>query len=462
MMQRMWLALRAGIGFRGARDYYEVFGYRRVLQPQDLLAKYFRQDIAKRVCDQPPEAIWAYPPEITNKAVGKLWKDLQNKNILPALLQADKLLNFDAFSILWLGLPGDPMSPAPKMKSIDDIMYISAHGAGSVIVNKYDDDPKSERFGLPVLYNVKIERAGITTTSALGKQVHWSRLVHLCDTPLQGRAFSQPRLEVVNNILDDILKVAGGSAETFWLASNRGMQVDVDKDMQFDQGSAKALSDEVDEYQHQLRRVLKTRGVKVTNLGSDIADPSSTFTTLIGLLSGATNIPQRVLLGAEAGQLASQQDRANWSEFVDRRRKVYAEPYALLPLFTRFIDLGLLNPGDTDNLEYEWPPAFRQNPLEDSQTMSAQARAMINLSRQSQYGTPYVGFKEGRVMMGLPPDLPADDFLPMPAAVPSTKKGGNAATGGAGGNDGSGDSGGGAQETTTIPVSDGTADPTSN
>lgn len=461
LVSRAWLAARAGLGFKGARDYYEVFGYTRVLTPGDYLAKYARQDIAQRVVDSPCEAVWAYPPEIEgeNKAK-KLWAGLLKKGILGALLQADRLCAFDVCSVIWIGLPGDPRMPAPSVAKVDDIRYLSSHGAGTVQVTEYDDNASSERYGLPTMYKIRIDRPGILAADSLGKEVHWTRIVHIVDKPLQGRLYGAPRMEPMFNILDDILKIAGGSAETYWLAANRGLQVDVDKEMQFGAGDAEALAAEIDEYQHQLRRVLRTRGVKVENLGSDPVDPVGVFTTLLSLLAAVSGIPQRILIGAEAGQLASEQDRANWAEFINRRRFIFAEPYILTPLFKRLEGLGLLNPGTAEEIKYVWPESFHQNPLEDSQTMSAKARALINLSRQSQYGTPYVGMKEGRTWLGLPPDLPAGDTLPMAKEAKGGKKtGGNAATGGAGGNDGSGDSGGGAQQTDTTPKSDGTADP---
>jgi hypothetical protein len=466
LLQRMWLALRAGVAFGGARDYYTVFGYNRQLVPDDLMAKYYRQDIARRIVDQPTESTWAYPPEVTDSSLNSVWKELKKRQFLPAILQADKLLAFDSYSVLWIGLPGDPTKPAATNSTIDQIAYITAHGAGAVKINKFDEDTSSPRFGLPTEYNVRIDRGGVPVSAALGRNVHWSRIVHISDVPLYGRGYSNPRLAVVYNLLEDLLKVVGGSAETYWLIANRGMQVDVDKDMQFNKGDADALSAEIDEYQHQLRRVMRTRGVKVNNLGADPVDPKSVFGVLISMVAATTGIPQRILMGAEAGTLASAQDRANWSEFMERRRTVFAEPYLLFPLWQRLETLGILKKDQSLGVEYIWPSAFIQNPLEVSQTQSATARALINLSRQSQYGTPYTSLEEGRKLLGLPPTLPPGETLyQAPSVQPSGKAkqtGGNPASGGSGGNDGSGNSGGGAQEPDTVPVSDGTADITSN
>jgi len=465
LMSRLWLAMRAGLSFGGKRDYYEIFGYERNITPVQMLAKYERQDITQRVVESAPDALWAYPPELEDASpeVATAWEGMLKKGLLSAFLQADRLLAFDQFSVLWLGLPGSPNLPARNAK-IEDIKYISAHGAGAVDVVKFEENAQDERFGLPLIYRIRIDRPGLPQSSGLAKEVHWTRIVHIVDRPLNGRLVSKPRLAPMYNLLDDILKVAGSSAETFWLVANRGMQVDIDKEMQLGAEDEAALSAELDEYQHQLRRTIRTRGVKINSLGTDPVDPNNVFMSLIGLLAAASNIPQRILLGAEAGQLASAQDRANWAEYIGRLQRTFAEPYVLLPFFQRMEGLGIIPKGLSEGLKYKWPDPFHQNPLEESQTMSAKARALVNLSRQSQYGTPYVGQKEGRVWLGLPPDLPPDDqyLIVEGSATGKKKEGGSPESGGAGGNDGSGDSGGGAQQTDTTPVHEGTADRTSN
>src|SRR5690606_26347609 len=87
--------------------------------------------------------------------------------------------------------------------------------------------------------------------------VHHSRVVHIVDRPLQGQIESEPRLAQVYNLLEDLAKIAGGSAELFWITSNRGMQVDVDEEMELEPDSANALSEELDEFHHGLRRFIR-------------------------------------------------------------------------------------------------------------------------------------------------------------------------------------------------------------
>ena len=139
------------------------------------------------------------------------------------------------------------------------------------------------------------------------------------------------------------------------------MHIDVDKEMSMDPADEAALSDEIEEYQHQLRRFIRTRGVKINNLGSDVGDPTGVFGMQMSLLSGATQIPQRILLGSEAGQLASEQDRANWAERIDERQLSFAGPKVLKPLVILLQSAGVLPEDPT--LEWDWPGAFKLSPL---------------------------------------------------------------------------------------------------
>lgn len=426
LLARLYSSLRGGMSFLGQRDVYQVFGYPRILGVDDLLAKYERQDIAARIVDTPAEEMWAYPPVVKGESgFDTQWKaftDAHGHRLWPAVTQADKLCSFDVFSALYLGLPGNPALPAPKVSKPEDLRYIMAHGAGSIEIDSYNRDQTNPRFGLPEYYSLQIAESEMTV------KVHHSRIVHIVDRPLQGRVTSNPRLANIYNLLDDLLKVGGGSAETYWLTGNRGMQIDVDKDMQLTTDDADDLQAEIDEYQHQLRRVLRTRGVKVNTLGAEIADPTGPFKVTLALLAAATGIPQRILMGAEAGQLASEQDRANWAEYVERRRKNFAEPYMFMPLFESLANIGLLPVTKTPPI-FEWPSAFHQSPLEKAQTQAQFARSVVNLSRQAMEGFPLATLEECRVVLGLPSDVPAGQKLPEPLPEPEPKPFGNPGAG---------------------------------
>lgn len=417
LMNRMMLAMRAGLAFRGKRDYYEVFGYPKQLTSELLFTKYIRQGIAARAVDSAPEEMWSYPPILKEPSgeQSKWDKFTARHDFWQKVIQADKLCAFGEFSLIWLGLPGAPEKPAPQVSSLDDILFVQSYGGtglaqgdSTVTVKSYEDSTSNPRYGQPVMYEVRV---GPENQRKL-QQVHYSRVVHVVDRPIQGVMFAQPRMAQLYNTLDDLLKVGGGSAELYWLTANRGLHIDVDKEMELDTDDAAALSAEVDEYQHQLRRVLRTRGVKVETLGSEVADPRGVFQTLLSDLAASTNIPQRILIGSEAGQLASEQDRANWADYIERRRAVFGVPFILKPALRVLERLGYLAPETADSAVWEWPEAFHTSPLEESNIYAAKARAVVNLTRRNQYGNPLVSDEEARRMINLPDKVPTGETLP--------------------------------------------------
>lgn len=417
MFARFGLAARLGQSFGGKRDYYDVFGYNKKPKFEDYYLRYSRQDIAKRIVNAPASATWRNPPVLKTTAKYKdKWDELVLQHSLWSEIErVDRLAGLGQYAVLLLGFDDGKSLDQPIAKDEkNQLIYVQPYAQPSASITKLDDDIRSPRFGLPVMYELETNNPmnldngtniATTTTKFESKKikVHWSRLVHVAEDCLDSNYLGTPRLESVINLLDDLLKVAGGSAETFWLIANRGMQVDVAPDAQLTQQDAEDLADEVDEYQHQLRRVLRTRGVKVNTLGSDSPDPKNTFDMTISLLSGATGIPKRVLTGSEAGQLASDQDRANWADRIKERRTTFAEPNVLLPLLTQLMNAGILPETKLSKLDYIWPPNFQLTPLEEAQSMAQKARAAINLSKQYNKGNmPLMTREECRLLIDLP------------------------------------------------------------
>lgn len=406
LMSRMGFSHLLGLSHLGERDLYQVFGYPKTLKFEDFFARYERQDIASRIVDAPAKATW--PREL--KATGAegfeaKWDALVvEHNLHNVFERADRLAGLGRFSCLLLGFDKGALS-GPVVKG-SNLIYVQPLSEASVDIIEFEDNTADKRFGKPKTYKIAIPdpkdmklTSGIIQSGIKRKDtvVHWSRIVHIAESVLESDIFGTPRMQQVYNRLMDLEKIVGGSAETFWLTGNRGLHIDIDKDMELAPGDEEALSDEVDEYEHQLRRILRTRGVKVKPLGSEIADPEGNFKVQIALLSSASEIPVRILLGSEAGQLASAQDRANWADRIDERRKDFAEPAVLIPFTAAMVNAGILPEGP---VTYTWPSAFKMSPLEESQEMAQKARAAGNMSRQADKGTPILTTNESREVLG--------------------------------------------------------------
>ncbi len=429
MIARMAWALGAGLSFGGDRDYYKVFGWKRTPGHVDYVTKYLKQDITQRVINAPVKALWTDQPHLEGgPRFNKAWKELVDDHQVALyynISRADIFAGLGMFSLLLIGIDDGLALSQPVNKSRKNkVLYMQPYMEASIEILKLDDDTASPRFGKPLMYRItpgeSLMKNATTLLNAGGKRsfdVHYSRVLHMADNCMENTVIGHSRLEPIYNLLDDLQKVSGGSAETYWLTANRGLQVDVDKDMELEGDDADALADEVDEYEHGVRRVLRTRGVKITNLGSDVADPRGPFNVLIALLAANTGIPQRVLIGAEAGQLASQQDRANWAVQVRERASHWGEPKVVKPLVFQLVDMNVLPP--PKNFEVIWPEPFKMSPLERGQTSAQQARSATNVARAMQtaqaIGIDLISQEEAREMVA-----PGDKLLELTGPISGT------------------------------------------
>lgn len=385
-MTSFWKA--GGTLFGGNRDLYGVFGWKRDPGYSDFLFKYRHQNIAKRIINAPADALWSDPPQLeSDDAFNTAWANLLERIPVFATFQRlDKLCRLGRFAILLIGYDDGAALDKPVTNTKGrKILFLQPYGEGSASVSTYDDNPQSSRFGLPLSYEVKTgglddSKVPISASLKIGMtfKVHWTRILHVAEGALESTVFGCSALEASYNDLDDLAKVSGGAAETYWLTGNRGLHVDVDKDMELEDEDEEALSEELKEYQHELRRTIRTRGVSVKELGSKVADPRGVFEVLLSLISSTQGIPKRVLTGSEAGQLASQQDRANWAQRVAERVSEFGGPIMLLPFLKQLILSGVL-PAPT-KLIVRWPDAFKMNPLERAQTSAQMARSATNLA----------------------------------------------------------------------------------
>lgn len=406
IMDRLRWFRQAGITFDGRRDTYQILGYPRILSNRDYRDRYTRGGVAGRIVDALPNATWRGEVELiedekptTNTPFEQAWEDLDTRlQIQAKLSRVDKLSRLSTYAVLLIGAPGDLDTELPR-GGPDNLLYLTPFigGGGPVgigdtrrlvladdadcTIHTFEIDTKSPRFGQPLTYQLK--RISLTTTD-MGRMVHWTRIIHIAENLLEDEVYGQPALERVWNLLDDLDKVTGGGAEAFWLRANAGLHLNVDKDL----AVAKAkdgqpdeldkLKQQADDYANQMVRMLRTRGVEINQLGSDVANFLSPADAILTQIAGATSIPKRILTGSEMGELASSQDRDNWKDQVNGRQTGYAGPYIVRPLVARLIEYGYLPSPAKGPLAYEvkWPHI--QTLTEQEKVEGAKGWATVN------------------------------------------------------------------------------------
>lgn len=349
LIQRAQWLTRHGITFNGARDAYAALGYERDLTVIQYRQRWERGDIAARIIECAPLATWRGSGEIvedddpdSTTEFEEAWDDLNERlKIWSVLQRADILAGIGRYSVILLGGKGDLSSELEKGKP-EDLLYLQPFAEDDATILAYDTKADSPRFGLPTAYQLKRVRSAAVMSEAFGRSIHWSRIIHVADKAIEDNVFGEPRLKRVWNRLDDLDKVVGGGSEAFWLRANQGTQFDLEPDMQISPEEEAKLKEEVDEFVNGMRRFVRTRGMKIKTMGSDVANFDPQADRILSLIAGAIGIPKRILIGSEMGQLASSQDRSNWRDQIQDRRSGWAEPMVVRPLIDRLTQYGYL------------------------------------------------------------------------------------------------------------------------
>lgn len=387
LTSRAQMARGLGKSFDGARDLYRVLGYSQRLTYQDFLNVYERDGIATRIVDAVSDETWRENPilvEGENKKKDELDKPSQLQldfmqladrlDLFSEFNDADAYCGISRYAVLVLGLPGNLSEPA-AMCCCDDLAYVMAHDEGSVTIAQGDIEANTSnpRFGMPNFYTVTLD----VDKGSVGHRIHWSRVIHIKEGRTKSRTYGVPRLQSMYNRIQDLEKVVGGGSEAFWMLIHRGMALTAKEGSTLPQvgsGAYKDMQDEIEEYEHGISRMMRLVGLDVTDLGGRPVDSDAQFRTLIAYLSGASRIPQRILIGSEAGHLASSQDEYNFANFIASRQAKFAEPKILRAFIDKCGELGILDV--PAKYTVEWPSLFQLTEAETANIAATVAGAM--------------------------------------------------------------------------------------
>ena len=418
--------------YGGDRDYYDVLGYPEAIEFEDYLARYERQDIAGRIVDLPAQDTWRKPPLVSEDDVietpfVQAWEAMVKRlRVWSALSRADKLSGIGRYGVLLIGVKDSKNEneilqvdlPAQvdrlaqpvvqgTLRGERDILYLRPFSEGKANILTWDDDTSSERYGLPETYSLQLR------DDQSAQKVHWTRVLHLAENKLDSEVYGVPRLQRVYNRLDDLMKLVGGSAEATWLSmrpgtvlTNReGFTLPQDDDSKADREA------EVKRYAHDPLRFLMMEGIDAKQIGAgEVSDVSGPFGVAISLISAASGIPQRVLLGSAQGELAAAEyDAKQWAGEITYRQGNYAGPEVLQPFIDRMIWYGVLpTPPDsydigtleTDGMRY-WPGLIVMTEAERAEIAQARANAVKALTDPATLELPITG-EEQRELLGYP------------------------------------------------------------
>lgn len=391
LISRRDLAVRLGRQFSGDRKVYEAAGYPTTISFDDYLARFRRQDIAKRVVSAAPNSTWRHPPKILDGAdedaarpdtdFARAWEDLtsitrvedelaDSFTVWHYLRRADLLAGLGQYSVILVGVrDGRALQEPLQRTSVEagGLLYLSVFSEQDATIEKLVDDPGDRRFGRPEYYKIRL-------AETIQERVHASRVIHVAEDLLTDDVYGRPRAEAVYNRLIDLEKILPAAAEAAWKLMYKGMVLTTQEG--YELPDDEVTNDKVEEYVHGLRRVLELEGLDVTFEGGEAVDPAPLVDVMLTFISVATGIPKRILAGSERGELASSQDEANWAARMAERQGSYAEPVIVRPLVNRLVYTGVLPRPESGAYSLTWRPLFELNELERAQVAETYASAI--------------------------------------------------------------------------------------
>ena len=406
LIGRLNLANKMGVSYDGNRDLYSTLGYPRRVTFTEFYGKFRRQDMAKAIINRPVKATWRgelvllEADDDKETPLEKAFKELEKEHRLKSkFIRVDRLTALGRYGVLLLGLDDvkkkdDAMLPVvPGKRKLKYVKALSEHSAQIVT---WDTKPSSERYGLPVTYELTVQNPDDANTN-ISIKVHYSRIIHITGDKMESEVYGMPALEAVYNRLMDLEKLAGGSGEMFWRGARPGFGLGVKDDYTLPKGSKEeqAVQDQIAEYEHHLRRFLVLEGIDLKELKPQVVDPASHIDAQIQLISAETGIPKRILVGSERGELASSQDENAWKEMIQARRDEFATTEIFRPFVDRMIELGILPPPD-DDYTIKWSDLFAQSDKEKAEVGKTRSEALKNYAAQpeAQYIMPPDAFLE--------------------------------------------------------------------
>lgn len=382
MMGRLMMASLHGQTHGGQRDLYQEFGYKRTLQFRDFFERYKRGGIARRIITLPVQATWRKKPTLFDDAsperTTRFEKELDalddRLQLFSRLARLDRMARIGRFGVLLIGA-SDSKGLKEPLERATDLLHLTPYTEGRVTVTQYDVNPASPRFNLPEIYRIHTGtvadagggqgRENRNASRGQSIDVHHSRVIHVAEEMDDDEVYGTPALDAVFNYLDDLDKVVGGSGESFWRAAVPGLVATLDADAKIEEDDKKQIVEQIDDFVHKLRRVLRIQGGDVKELAGSPADPRGSAEIALQLIAGTTGIPLRILIGSERGELASTQDVAAFANLVQDRQTKHAEPNILRPTIDRLVAIGVLSEPQGGTYEVEWPDPH--TPSEDQQ-----------------------------------------------------------------------------------------------
>lgn len=394
------------------RDLNEECGYKKTdqLSIAEYKELYDREGVARRLNDILPVECWKSAPTIyetedqdEETEFERAWRELarsleeeeshfdgeegEGNKIWEYLRRVDILSGIGHYGVIFLGTNDgqDDLTQPLKPGSNLELLYVRVFDESLAAISRYDDNPTSKRFGKPDIYHLSFFNPfksveAVTSQEIQSKSVHYSRCLHIVDEIESSEVIGIPRLRPNYNRLMDIRKVAASSGEMYYRGAFPGLAFELHPQAMDATIDKEALRDAVERYMNTLQRYITAEGMVVKTLAPQVVDPSPQLNAYIEQICIERNVPKRIFMGTERGELASSQDKTAWDDLIDSRRRYRITPNIIVPFVNRLINLGML-PKPPRGFKVDWPDIRVMSDVEKADLANKITEALVNYIR---------------------------------------------------------------------------------
>lgn len=394
---RIAQAISGGYDFADTiHNIYLDFGYPQSLDFYNYYNMYRRFGIAKNVCDLPVDITWMRTPEVKSdnaQFVREFERMADALSLWIRLAAIDKRQRIGRYAGMFMRVrdnkkPSEPIDG--RLNGIGSIMQMVPLYEGQLDVVEVDQDPMSDRYGLPKMYEYSGGAVGNRNDRIANSfSIHPDRIVIISEDADNGGIYGVSALEAPYNSLMDLRKILGGGGEGFYKNAAQSILFNLT-----DTSSAKAnqalldrFSEQYDEFAHnRFRRAMWTPGMDAKTLDSTLVNPKDFFFNSLYDVAASSKIPATILIGQQTGRLASSEDSRSFLSMMNSRRANFGTE-SVNAVIDWFILRGIL-PAARYSVEWDDLLALSKN----EQLDNASKMAAINDSQFKSGGNvPFTG-----------------------------------------------------------------------
>lgn len=373
------------------------YGFKEDLTFDDLYKLYRRGGIAHGAVEKVIGNCWKSNPQVIEgdnqddakkeTAWERKLKPVLNHRFWRVFAEADRRRLVGRYSGLLLHIK-DSQAWNLEVTKGKGLEKVTVAWAGSLTVSEWDTGLNSPTYGQPKQWQYTEQLPNGSTRRVF---IHPSRVFILGDYTSDAIGFLEPAY----NAFVSLEKVEGGSGESFLKNAARQLNVNFEKEIDFNNlaslygVSVEDLQEKFNEAAKEVNRgndvMLTTQGASVTPLVTAVADPKPTYEVNLQTASSGVDIPARILAMAQTGERASTEDNRYFNSRCQSRRNDLS--LEIGDLLQKLIDLKVID--DVPESAVIWDDLNAQTDTEKLD--AAYKMAQINSTMQASGEQPFSG-----------------------------------------------------------------------